>query len=203
MAYATYSQLLEVLPDGATTDATALGNILTRVSKRIDTYLGYKFEDASTAADRVFYGLGTPLLKIDWTDDDPSSGDVSMPSSFTVPTFAVMRDSIVGTLYLQTCDSDGRLYDNNRVGYGDGFFGIATPTIWPYGLPVTVNAAWGYAAIPDDIVDITLKLAMKDWRQTYAPSLPDWREDANVPWETIKQMLDDRKATSDFTLGVG
>lgn len=196
MAYATASQLREVLPDAASTDDTALGNILDRATAQIEAYCsGTSFAVAGAASDRVYYGDNTYLLAIDYTEDALTTSDLSMPSGFTVPSFVVRRDTVLGTVHLNTVSPDGIRYDEFTGGYG--FSGL----YWPKNVPITINAAWGYTAVPSDIVDACLKLAMIEWRQTYRAALPDYRVDGDPTWDDVKRILDPRR-TAGLWVGV-
>jgi hypothetical protein len=200
MAYLTAAALRLVLPDAgtvadATADDDALDAIIARASQVVDGYCGRTWTVATTAADRIFYGTGTPKLRLDWTDDTIASGDVTLPTGWTLPEFVEVRNAAADYLALQIVDADGFKLPST-VDYA--------PYIWTEGIPVTINAAWGYAAIPGDVVEVTAIIATARWRETYVGALENWQGDVGRNYEippNAREILDRLRLASTFTVG--
>lgn len=193
MAYITAAQLRLVLPDAgtaadATADDTALDAIIARAGAVVDGYCARTWETAGSSAARIFYGNGTERLRLDWTDTTINAAAVTMPSGTTEPAFVEVRNAAADYLALQTVDANGY-----RAGY-----------IWPEGMPVTVTAAWGYAAIPGDVVEATALIATARWRETYVGALTDWQGDVGRTFEippNAREILDRLRMATTFTVG--
>lgn len=156
MPYATVAQMranLKQINLSADSDALLLEK-LNAATQVIDTELGFSFGTAA-AGTRVVYGDGTDYL------EPPafvtgSVTAVTAPTGYTVPTYTVIngvlivtRDGLIGPYY--GADSlSGRLYD--PLGG------------WLAGVPYTVAATYGYSAVPADIVECCLELAVRMWR---------------------------------------
>lgn len=200
MAYITAAALRLVLPDAgtvadATADDTALTAIIARASQVVDGYCGRTWATAATASDRIFYGTGTPKLRLDWTDDTIASSDVTLPAGWTLPEFVEVRNTAADYLALQIVDADGFKLPST-VDYA--------PYIWTEGIPVTINAAWGYAAIPGDVVEATTIIATARWRETYVGALENWQGDVGRDYQippNAREILDRLRLASTFTVG--
>jgi len=200
MAYITAAALRLVLPDAgtvadATADDTALTAIIARASQVVDGYCGRTWATATSAADRIFYGTGTPKLRLDWTDDTIASGDVTLPTGWTLPEFVEVRNTAADYLALQIVDADGFKLPST-IDYA--------PYVWTEGIPVTINAAWGYTAIPGDVVEATTIIATARWRETYAGALENWQGDVGRDYQippNAREILDRLRLASTFTVG--
>jgi hypothetical protein len=146
MAYATRDELLERLPEASSSvDGTILDGLLEQASAVVDRLTGDTYAAAGDeAADRVIYGSGTPYLYVGPTAEAIVADDVTMPSGYTVPAFAVSG------YYLRTTDASGIFSDF---------------ITWPSGVPVTISALWGAATVPPDIKAATLSLAVEWFRR--------------------------------------
>lgn len=132
-----------------------LQRILDRATAMIDTYLGFSFTLSGAAGTQIVYGDGTDYL------EPPafvagSVTAVTVPTGYTAPSYTVQngvlivtRDSLLGTLYGSEALA-GRLY--SPLGG------------WLSGVPYTVAATYGYSAIPVDIVEACLEIAVDLWR---------------------------------------
>lgn len=196
MAYLTAADLRLVLPDAgtaadATVDDAALTAIIARAESVIDGYCARSWPAASASAARIFYGTGTPRLRVDWTDATIST--VTVPQG-TAPTFVEVRKAASDYLALQTVDSSGYWYA----------MGSALPYVWPEGMPVTITSTWGYATIPGDVVEATVLIATARWRETYVGGLTDWQGDVGRNFEippNAREILDRLRLASTFTVG--
>lgn len=201
MAYLTAAQLRLVLPDAgtaadATADDTALTAILDRASAVVDAYCGRTWEtpgEAPTA--RIFYGTGTPKLRLDWTATAINAATVALPSGWTEPEFVEIRNAAADSLYLQIVDSEGWMIPSTVDYY---------PYVWPEGMPVTVTATWGYATYPGDVLEATSIIATARWRETYVGALEDWQGDVGRNYEippNAREILNRLRHEAQMTVG--
>lgn len=194
--YVTEAELLAVLPDATAADTAALEAIRTRASAVVDRYAGRRFESASvTPSARTFYGSGTHLLPIDWHEDALVTV-ATLPTGYTAPTFIERRNQDTESCYLSTTDAVGSLYTGMNTNFG-------TYATWPAGVAVSVTAAWGYAAVPEDIQQATLELCQAMWRETYAAALSadGWTGTVGLAFEITpraKDILNTRRMTHAF-----
>lgn len=127
---------------------------LNRATQIIDTELGYSFALAAIG-DQVVYGDGSDYLVLP-TFVSGSVTDVDAPTGYDMPEYieqdgalVVTRDDVIGPNYrYQTLSS-------SSYGQIGG---------WQAGVPYTVSATFGYAAIPEDIKECCLELAVRLWR---------------------------------------
>ena len=200
MAYITPALLRLVLPDAgtaadATADDTALTAIIARAEATVDGYCGRTWPAASASAARVFYGTGTPKLRLDWTDTTINAAAVALPSGWTEPAFVELRNAAADSLYLQITDSEGWMIPSTVDYY---------PYVWPEGMPITVTAAWGYATVPNDVIEATVLIATARWRETYVGALEDWQGDVGRTFEippNARVILDRLRHAEQFTVG--
>ena len=78
------------------------------------------------------------------------------------------------------------------------------PYVWPEGLPITVTAAWGYSAIPGDVVEATVLIATARWRETYVGALENWQGDVGRDFQippNALAILDRLRMAAQFTVG--
>jgi len=139
-----------------------LQKVLDRATAIIDTYLGFSFTLSGAPGTQVVYGDGTDFL------EPPAfvSGSVTavtVPAGYTAPVYTVVdgilivtRDSLMGDMYVAETIA-GRLY--SPIGG------------WLLGVPYTVAATFGYSAIPADIVEACLEIAVDLWRFKDAGSI--------------------------------
>lgn len=169
-SYATTAEFREYgyqATTAALSDAI-LSKILERASRVFDIACEVEenhFVAAGGSTARVFYGEGTDYLEI---DDYTGNLTVTMPSGYTVPDY-VVKDGFL----LRTYSDNGSLSSSLR-----GWAGEFVSPGWPAGVPVTITATWGYSAIPADVVEATLEIAIAIWRgkdESYAKAiaLPD------------------------------
>jgi len=140
-----------------------LQQVLNRATAIIDTYLGFAFTlSTGTPGTQIVYGDGTDFL-----EPPPFvTGSVTLvtaPAGYTVPAYTIMdgilivtRDGLQGTLYNSETIA-GRLY--NPIGG------------WLNGVPYTIAATFGVSAIPADIVEACLEIAVDLWRFKDAGSI--------------------------------
>lgn len=158
--YATVIEMREYLPQllaSGATDAT-LTKILARATQIIDTYLGYSFTVASEVASaQTVYGDGTDYLVLPTFISGSVTG-VTAPTGYSVPDYieqsgalVIARDGVIGLPY-----GRGTIYH-----YGVDY---AWPAGWLSGVPYTVTARYGVAAIPADIVEACLEIAIRIWK---------------------------------------
>jgi hypothetical protein len=156
MAYATVDQLRAYLKQAGLTAANddLFEDILDRATAIIDGELGYSF-DTAAAGTEVVRGDGTDYLK-------PSAftvvTGVTAPTGYTVPDYivkdghlVVTRDGITGSWYAR----EGLYAYTLAYPYAGG---------WQPGVPYTVAGTFGYSAVPADIVEATLEIAIRIWR---------------------------------------
>lgn len=121
--------------------------VLDRATQILDTAIGYSLA-TSVSGSQVVYGDGTAYLV-------PAAcltvSGVTAPSGYDIPDY-VLRD---GMLILT--DSAGVLVPEAYAGRGP------VPA-WREGVPYTVAGTFGYAAVPDDIVEACLEIAVRLWR---------------------------------------
>lgn len=173
-----------------------LQKVLDRATAIIDTYLGQGFALSSgTPGTQIVYGDGTDFL-----EPPPFvAGSVTLvtaPTGYSVPIYTVVdgilivtRDGLQGTLYNSETIA-GRLY--NPIGG------------WLAGVPYTVAATFGYSAIPDDIKEACLEIAVDLWRFRDAGSIKAVGVEGagmvsgkGIP-ATAKAILDARVAAAGF-----
>lgn len=132
-------------------DGTAIEAIIPRACAIFDTLCevprGYFLPRGATdpATARVLYGGGFSFLSLPPYTAPLDSGAVTMPSSYTVPNF--LEDD--GFLWI--LDSEGNRVPDNSL-------------LWPYGVPVTVTAKWGYERTPDDVKEAVIELTVAKFR---------------------------------------
>lgn len=163
--YCTTSEASDGLPEydsAVASDALTLARFITRASRRVDEYLGLRLDGAEwfpaatgTPEERDFYGAGLTRLLIDHHAGSAIvAANVTMPEGYTVPYF-VERGG-----YLVTTNSAGVIYRPPGVG--------CCVAVWPDGVPVTIEADWGYDETPGDIATATADLVAAMWRQREA-----------------------------------
>lgn len=137
MAYATVAEFRAYYTQVSLqlADETLIAAVLARATAIIDTIVGWSFTDDATEA-RTLYGNGTTYLPL----RPYVLGSVT----------AVSYDgtALVATAWRETARS---------LLLRDG-------TVWADGEAYAVTATWGYAAVPDDIVEACLEIAGRLWQ---------------------------------------
>jgi hypothetical protein len=137
----------------------------------------------ATATPRVFYGAGHQSLRISQcVETDLDATSVSVPAGYNKPLFTQRRQQLI------CVDQDGRLssgYERQgRNVYGSHVY------VWLEGLPVTVTARWGYAAVPDDVRFACVDIAAASWRESYAALSPEYRGNVGLTRELTPRVKD-------------
>ncbi len=105
------------------------------------------------ASDRVIYGDGTNYLRLPPYVAGSLSTTITVPTGYTAPSFVEKE----GYLVLST--SDGVLPPFSR------FYNCSWPG-WVSGVAVTVNAIWGFEAVPADVKMAVIELVINLVRET-------------------------------------
>lgn len=130
-------------------DKAKLAEIITRSSRRIDAYVtdgqvvDYFAPSPSEPTARTIRGEGVSYLGL--PEFVPASiTTVTAPAGYTAPNYEEEGSTLV------IVDDAGR-----RTRF----------SIWIDGLPYTVTARWGIAAIPGDITEACLQLSVRTYRK--------------------------------------
>lgn len=167
--YATLEQLLAYLPSSGAEELTdddpqtiLLEGIIGRASRLIDTYtrraIGFFDAASDTKTNRTFFGDGTNYLEVGKYIETISSADVSMPTGYTVPEFVAQDSFLIATyngVIVNRYQSNHFLSQNNFWFRQYG---------WSEGVPITINAKWGWSAIPADITEACLQISVRWYR---------------------------------------
>lgn len=144
MAYATLDQLYDYLPQLEQGEHDAvLNDILDRATKIVDRVLGFQFADygAVAAAKDVRHTQGQYL-------ELPRYQAGSIASVYEVDGRGTSSETTTEiTEFVE--EEDGRLYRDEG---------------WTRGAWYRIEARWGYGPPPDDIVEVTLEVAVNIWR---------------------------------------
>lgn len=128
----------------------------------IDTLLGVTFPTASSPGTRIVYGDGTDYL-IPPAFVASSVTAVTAPTGYTVPDYT----AIDGILIVTRNDLIGPLYGSESLAAR-----LYSPLGgWLAGVPYTVAATYGYSAVPDDIKEACLEIAVDLYRFKDAGSI--------------------------------
>lgn len=131
------------------TDA-AIQRVLARATAIINTELDFSFGDASRRAETVYGDDGVYLVPPRF---EPGTVEtVTAPTGYDVPTWGEHGEA------LAVVDADGvipppRMRDE-----------LLPSLRWRAGVPYVVTAVYGRAAVPDDIVECCLEIAVRIWR---------------------------------------
>jgi hypothetical protein len=125
----------------------------------------------ANAAARTFYGDGTNYLRLDPYHSTPAPA-VTAPTGFTVPTFIEKREPGSNFFALiRTYGDDGFLFDgiiNQSIWEGPLFASdllLGRGAVgWIQGLPFSVTAKWGWASVPDDVIEATIEITLAIFR---------------------------------------
>ncbi len=137
--YAQLSDALQYLPDVTdASDQATLQAILERASRAIDSYLNvapdYFAAVSPPPVERNFRGTGTAYLPV--------------PPLFDLQSVKVSGGSITD-------------YDYDPT---NGYLIRRWPSRWPYMSEITITARFGFAAVPADITEACLQIAVRWWR---------------------------------------
>ena len=157
--YATITQVKSRLIAGSydTTTDTAVSEIITSQSRVIDSYL--KVENdffavaAGSASAKIVYGRGGDRLRLPPFVGSIAAADLTVPSGYTKPTFTVVD----GWFTIQTPLTLG-IVAGNAPEYNPYLYS------WIEGIPYTVSARWGWAAIPQDISEACIQMCVRTFR---------------------------------------
>lgn len=154
MAYATTADLYNYLPQltpSAETDAL-LQDALDRAEQIVNRYLQFEFAAyPATATDQdVYSGNGGHYLYLPHHQADSVTGVTQIASrGMTSETGTAITDYVV--------ESRNRLYRAAE---------------WMQRTWFRVTAKWGVGPVPDDVVEVTLEVAVNLWRMKDAGSWP-------------------------------
>jgi hypothetical protein len=154
-------------------DNAVLAKIIPRAARIFDVFAevepGYFGKAPDEAADRVIFGTGADYLVLPPYVAPLASDAITMPTGYTVPAFYERQDRY-GVQFLQ------RQYANQPLSLMDPdgwpLWGSPEPTAlqfmlgragWPC-VPITVNARWGFADVPEDVKEAVLELSIVIWR---------------------------------------
>lgn len=189
--YATAVQFRAFAFQSVAADDAKYDALLLRASRLFDRACETEddhFAVAGAASARTFYGDGSTYLRL-----DPyvagSLTTVTMPTGYEVPDRVELgRD---GSFYLvRTFNEDGTLYTDRSI--------LSRPG-WLVGVPVTVTARWGYAAIPDDVVHVVIQKAIHLWRtndpaQQKTADVDEQSKQEPEDWERVAEKYRERRA---------
>jgi hypothetical protein len=189
-----YASIVELEARLGSSDDGTFTALLDAASRRVEDFTGRQFNQATTATIRVFRPVDPERLPVD--------------DFYTLTDFQV----VVGTTTLDSDDVDHRPWDgivNGQTGwpYFDLF---RVGGFWPYSrrAKIQVTAIWGWAAVPEAIVQATLDVAasmstgggsesgivqetIDDYSVTYGSSTPGFV--GSVPAELVKAVAYRRK----------
>lgn len=164
MAYITAADIKAYLPQSAALDTGLLTTIADRATAIVDTALGFRYGTAAASA-RTVYGTGTPYLLLPTDTVFGSVTSVSGPAGLTVPSYTVDGRTLIA---LDSLGNQVSVYP--APFYSDPDYGRPH---WARGVPYVVNATFGAGAVPADIVQVTLEVAINIWRSKDKGSFTD------------------------------
>jgi hypothetical protein len=148
MAYATYAELLQYLPQADTTgeNAAALEAVLDRATSIVDGYLGFSYGDyPASATAKTIHNYGV--------------ADFALPPHEAGSVTAVAFNGTAVTTYQIIEDDRG---NEVLLGTADTGWAYTTYPLWTRGRYV-VTAKWGYGPVPDRVKQVVLELAVNIW----------------------------------------
>lgn len=155
MPYATLidiRRMLQQVEETAENNAVLIDK-LAIATQVIDTELGFAFGTA-TAGTRVVYGDGTDYL-VPPAFVAGSVTSVTTLSGYTIPSYIVSEGMLVVTTLAGVV---GSILTYPSLANWRGVGG------WLKGVPYTVAATYGYSAVPADIKECCIELAVRMWR---------------------------------------
>ena len=182
-SYATTADLQGYLQASKASDNTAIWtSLLTAVSRFIDRKTGQYFYAAGTAT-RYFDGDGTrhldtgqhpfyslTALKQAHFENEPTSTWITVSGDGVTPGstnfwFFPANPRLIGSTADQTAQ---RPYNGVDLAIIPSPNTTYLPSFMPGYRTISVTANWGWPQIPDDIKDMTLKVAARMWNQYQA-----------------------------------
>ena len=152
MPYATTAQVKAYLPDLGTDHDTVLGDIAERASRIIDRFTGRRFDTVVEA--RLFEGTGTNRIFVS--------------DLVSVSLIRVKQDGTIGITWTTVPASNYFLGPPRRSEWPAQLVDVGiTSTVsgFPLGYrTVEITGTWGWAAVPKDIEEATIELAVQMWR---------------------------------------
>jgi hypothetical protein len=158
VAYATYPQLLQYLPqvDATGENTTLLNAILERATSIVDGYLGFSYGDyPATATARTVHNYGM--------------AEFALPPHEAGSVTAVAFNGAAVTDYQTVTDDRG---SDVLLATSESGWAYAGYPLWTAGRYV-VTAKWGYGPAPDRVVEVVLELAVNLWRAKDAGRFSD------------------------------
>lgn len=174
--FATASDLAARLPDFDPEDAAAVLSVEGLLEQATDYLVGETGADVVVAPPtgdgtaRVFYGTGTAYLSVGDHDGAIVADNVEPPAAYGVPTFA----DVEGILVLTGAAGDVYPY-----------------AYWPLGVPFTITARWGSAAVPGDLKAACLDLAVF-WYVQSRVDRPEQMASGDVP-ASVRRVIERRR----------
>lgn len=149
----------------ASDDDDLLTALLLRASRIFDTQTGHSpgyFGPVGSASDKVIIGDGSNYLTL---PPYVSIASVSVPAGYDTPTYIEVADDASGRQYLVRT-YQGVVAPAFPSPYWQGGIGSPFPSGigWLRGVPVTVNATWGYTAVPEDVKQAVIELTVAMFR---------------------------------------
>lgn len=151
MAYATVDQFRQEFKGQIGTESgsdAVIQRKLDAATALIDAEVGFAF-GISAAGSRTLYGDGTIYLAM----PPYTVGSITALTSISgiTPPARIERDGM-----LIAVDSSGVIPGEDRP--------VPVSLTWREGVPYTVAATYGYAAVPADIVEACIQIAARAWR---------------------------------------
>ncbi len=151
-SYASTAQVKAYLPDLGTDHDAVLGDIAERASRIIDRFTGRRFDTVVEA--RLFEGTGTNRIFVS--------------DLVSVSLVRVKQDGTVGTTWTTVPSTNYFLGPPRRGEWPAQLVDVGiTSTVsgFPLGYrTVEITGTWGWAAVPKDIEEATIELAVQMWR---------------------------------------
>jgi len=165
-----YAEHIETIQAGFQLEQSDLSRAIEAASRLFDRLTGredgYYNKASSSPTARTFYGDGTIYLQLDAFSGSLSTSNLSVPTGYAKPSFITQGYKLV------IVDSVGRINKNqNLSGFSRTGWDFTTPEVWEDGLPYTVTTTWGFSAIPADVKQAVIELAIKGYRETDAAYL--------------------------------
>lgn len=150
-----FRDYMDQIPASAATD-TKIQAVLDRASTIIEGEVGITFTVPAAASTRTVYGDGTDYLVLPrFVTVSGTVTAVTSLSGVSIPTYVeqagalvVTRDGVIGQ------PSGGSYLITGYSPYGG----------WSAGIPYTIAASYGFAAVPADIIECCLELSVRIWR---------------------------------------
>lgn len=188
VAYSTLDKFKRRIINGVTDeDEDTLNELLLTASRAVEDYLEVKldfFAPQTVPSMKMLRGNNTTT--IDLPTELSGSVEIVAPGGFTVPNFTVLEKQLI------TLDAN------------------ENPVPWIVWLEVyyTITGIWGFAAVPSQIEEATLQLAVKFWREfdnNAVGIITEMRTDTQFPERdyprSCRRLMDEyRKKIDNYTL---